>query len=103
VVLEEEISCERCHGASEEHLRRPVQGSIINSAKLTGPTRDSICEQCHLAGVTQRILNPSKEFDDFRPASDWKMCYRLHPRGCAGLQSDQPLEAIGTQRMCSQR
>ena len=67
VFLEEGISCERCHGAIEEHLKRPAPGSIINPAKLAPAWRDSICEQCHLAGATQRILNPGKEFDDFRP------------------------------------
>ena len=63
---EEAISCARCHGAAEEHLRRPVPGSIVNPARLTPAARDSICEQCHLAGVT-RILNPGMDFDHFRP------------------------------------
>jgi len=47
---EEAISCERCHGPSERHLRNPVAGSIVNPAKLRPAARDSICEQCHLAG-----------------------------------------------------
>jgi tetratricopeptide (TPR) repeat protein len=63
---EEAISCERCHGAAAEHLRRPVPGSIVNPAKLAPAARDSICEQCHLAGVT-RVLNPGMDFDHFRP------------------------------------
>ena len=66
VFAEEAISCERCHGSGEVHLRRPVPGSVVNPAKLEPAARDSICEQCHLAGVT-RILNPGRNFGDFRP------------------------------------
>jgi hypothetical protein len=62
---QEAISCERCHGPSEEHLRKPVPGSIVNPAKLSGAARDSICEQCHLSGVI-RIPNPGKKVEDFR-------------------------------------
>ena len=63
---EEAISCDRCHGSPEEHLRWPAPGSIVNPAKLTGAARDSICEQCHLAGIA-RIPNPGMEVADFRP------------------------------------
>lgn len=66
MFVQEAISCERCHGAAEEHLRRPVPSSIVNPAKLEPAARDSICDQCHLAGVT-RILNPGRTFGDFRP------------------------------------
>ena len=62
----EGITCERCHGPAEEHLRKPVPGSIVNPAKLTGPARDSVCEQCHLAGEV-RIPNPGKEPGDYVP------------------------------------
>jgi hypothetical protein len=60
------IQCDRCHGPAEEHLKRPVPGSIINPAKLAGAARDSICEQCHLTGEA-RIPNPGKSVLDFRP------------------------------------
>ena len=62
----EAISCERCHGSTVEHLKRPVPGSIINPARLSGAARDSVCEQCHLSGFV-RVLNPGKSFADFRP------------------------------------
>lgn len=74
---EEAISCERCHGPSEEHLRRPVSGSIINPARLKSASRDSICEQCHLAGVI-RILNPGKQFEDFRPGEPLEDVYTVY-------------------------
>jgi photosynthetic reaction center cytochrome c subunit len=62
----EAITCERCHGSAEKHLSDPRAGTIVNPAKLEPAARDSICEQCHLLGVG-RVLNPGKEFSDFRP------------------------------------
>lgn len=63
---EEAITCERCHGSAEKHLRDPRAGTIINPQKLEPAARDSICEQCHLLGVG-RVLNPGMNFSDFRP------------------------------------
>ncbi len=60
------ITCERCHGAGEEHARHPSSKNIINPAKLAGAERDSICEQCHLEAAG-RILNPGKTWTDFHP------------------------------------
>jgi hypothetical protein len=79
VFLEEAISCRRCHGAAEAHLRRPVPGSIVNPAKLAAVARDSICEQCHLAGVT-RILNPGAHFDSFRPGQRLEEVFTVYTR-----------------------
>jgi len=62
----EAITCERCHGSAEKHLRDPRNGTIINPGKLEPAARDSICEQCHLLGVG-RVLNPGMNFHDFRP------------------------------------
>ncbi len=80
MFLEEAISCERCHGPSEEHLKRPVPGSIINPAKLAPTARDSVCEQCHLTGVTQRILNPGKDFADFHPGQRLEDVFTVYTR-----------------------
>jgi len=63
---EEAISCDRCHGDGAAHLKRPSRGSIVNPAKLAPAARDSVCEQCHLAGVT-RVLNPGRSFAGFHP------------------------------------
>jgi Tetratricopeptide repeat len=63
---EEAISCDRCHGDSTAHLKRPIPGSIVNPAKLRPAERDSICERCHLAGAI-RVLNPGKNLTDFHP------------------------------------
>jgi hypothetical protein len=63
---EEAISCDRCHGDAAAHINRPSRGSIMNPRKLTPALRDSVCEQCHLAGAV-RVLNPGKTFTEFRP------------------------------------
>jgi len=60
----EPITCERCHGPSQEHLRHPSAATIVNPAKLTGRARSSVCEQCHLEGEV-RVLNPGKSRSDF--------------------------------------
>lgn len=74
---QEAISCERCHGSTEEHLKRPLPGSIVNPAKLSGAARDSVCEQCHLIG-TVRVLNPGKKFEDFRPGQRLEEVFSLY-------------------------
>jgi hypothetical protein len=73
----EAITCERCHGSVEAHLRDPSPGSIINPAKLPRRARDSICEQCHLSGDA-RIPNPGKQLSDFRPGQDLEEVYSVY-------------------------
>jgi hypothetical protein len=84
VFLEEGISCERCHGPADEHLRRPVPRSIVNPAKLAPAARDSVCEQCHLTGESQRILNPGKEFSDFHPGQRLEEVFTVYTRAGGG-------------------
>jgi predicted CXXCH cytochrome family protein len=62
------ISCERCHGSAQAHLRKASPGSIVNPAKLSSAARDSVCEQCHLEGEV-RILNPGRHWQDFQAGS----------------------------------
>ncbi len=76
------ISCDRCHGAGENHRRHPVPGTIVNPAKLAVRERDSVCEQCHLEGATV-VLNPGKYWWDFRPGEaleevETHYVYRTH-------------------------
>jgi hypothetical protein len=60
------IGCDRCHGDPSAHLRAPLPGTIVNPARLSPRARDSVCEQCHLAGEV-RIPNPGKSIADFQP------------------------------------
>jgi hypothetical protein len=77
VFLAQSISCDRCHGPGETHAKRPVPGSILNPAKLRGAARDSICEQCHLAGEI-RIPNPGKSMEDFQPGQSVEDSYTVY-------------------------
>ncbi len=74
------IQCDRCHGPAGAHLRKPVPGSIINPAKVAPAARDSICEQCHLAGQI-RIPNPGKAIADFRPGERVEDVFTVYVTG----------------------
>ena len=63
------IGCDRCHGPTADHVRRPSAKNIVNPAKLKGTARDSVCVQCHLLGEA-RILNPGKELEDFHAGQE---------------------------------
>jgi hypothetical protein len=70
------INCERCHGPGEVHVQRMMAGkvvdtsqhidySIVNPGDLTADLQMSLCQRCHLQGVS--VLNPGKAWEDFRP------------------------------------
>jgi hypothetical protein len=90
------ISCDRCHGSSEAHLKKPVPGSILNPAKLNGAARDSICEQCHLAGEI-RIPNPGRTLADFHPGERTEDVFTVYvatginPRGLKVISHSEQL------------
>jgi hypothetical protein len=65
----EPIGCDRCHGPSTDHVRLPSAKNIVNPSKLAPRARNSICEQCHLEGVT-RLLNPGKTWRDYHPGEE---------------------------------
>lgn len=73
----EGITCERCHGPVERHLRDPRAGTIVNPAKLERAARDSICEQCHLFGVA-RVPNPGKKLSDFSPGQPLEDTFTIY-------------------------
>ncbi|MGH9581958.1 MAG: hypothetical protein ACRD4O_03350, partial [Bryobacteraceae bacterium] len=76
-IAEEGIQCERCHGDASRHLKNPVPGSILNPATLPVAARDSICEQCHLAGEV-RVPNPGRNISDFRPGEPLEDVYSTY-------------------------
>ncbi|TAL61138.1 MAG: tetratricopeptide repeat protein [Bacteroidetes bacterium] len=70
------ISCERCHGPGEIHIKEKTAGivvdtskyidySIVNPAKLTIDLQFDVCQRCHLQG--NAVLKEGKSFLDFRP------------------------------------
>lgn len=76
-ITAEGITCDRCHGPADAHLRNPVSGSIINPAKLPERARDSVCEQCHLSGEA-RIANPGKQLSDFHPGQNLEDVFSVY-------------------------
>jgi hypothetical protein len=93
------ISCECCHGPGQLHnqemakkRRRPsqkVDTSIVNPAKLLPRLADDICMNCHQGGHT-RILQPGKDYLDFRPGTP---LYRTAAIFKVPLKKEQRAEA----------
>jgi hypothetical protein len=101
VFASESISCDRCHGSPEEHLRRPSPGSIVNPGRLPAAARDSVCEQCHLAGVA-RILNPGESFRGLQTrAAIGRDVYGFHCWRPSRLPRDQPRGATCPEHVCA--
>ena len=61
---EDGVACERCHGLGSDHIA--AGKAMLNPAKLAPTERDSICEQCHLAGEI-RVAKAGKDDLAFRP------------------------------------
>ncbi len=70
------ISCERCHGPGELHVKQFENGevvdtskyidySIVNPAKLSIDSQFDLCSRCHLQG--NAVLKENKSFYDFKP------------------------------------
>jgi predicted CXXCH cytochrome family protein len=97
------IGCERCHGDSSEHVRRPGRENIVNPGKLTIRARDSVCEQCHLEGVA-RILNPGKALYDFKPGMDLEATLAIYvaKQPIAGVRAVSQEEQLAASE-CSKR
>lgn len=58
------ITCQRCHGSGEAHLRG--KGTIVNPAKLSPELRDAICMECHFEG-TVAVQQRHKHLEQFQP------------------------------------
>lgn len=44
------ITCEACHGESNEHAVTSGKAKVVNPARLSAELRDSVCISCHLEG-----------------------------------------------------
>ncbi|MEX2027464.1 MAG: cytochrome c3 family protein, partial [Pirellulaceae bacterium] len=91
-IIEEAISCERCHGPGALHVHKHSTGtssaaagsesldySIVNPAHLSRELAEAVCQQCHLrAGAT--VVSRGRRIDDFRPGlplTDFRQDYTL--------------------------
>ena len=68
------ISCERCHGPGEQHVRKysgrepdlSSNDTIVNPAELPRAAAEAVCSQCHLQGDAQ-VLVSRQPMEAFRP------------------------------------
>jgi hypothetical protein len=95
------VSCERCHGDASAHLAHPQRGNIVNPEKLPVAERDSICEQCHLAGEA-RFPKPGRRLVDFRPGQRLSNYLAVFVAGGdrSGIRVNSHTEALSQSR-CS--
>jgi hypothetical protein len=71
------ITCDRCHGPTEAHLRKPSRANIVNPVRLPPAARASVCEQCHLSGEA-RITNPGRRITDFQAGQDLEGFFSIY-------------------------
>ncbi len=90
----ESISCDRCHGDAEAHLRNPERGNIVNPANLSDRARDSVCEQCHLSGEI-RIINPGRRWGDFKPGRELEEFLSVYIGETRSELPGAPIKVIG--------
>lgn len=62
------ITCEACHGNSQEHVVSRGKAKVANPAKLDADRRDSICISCHLEGDVS-VERAGRSALDYRPGA----------------------------------
>lgn len=87
------IGCNRCHGRGDSHVRHPSRWNIVNPARLAGGARDSVCEQCHLAGEA-RVANPGREAKEFQPDEALEEIFSTYVFASASGQGNASLKVI---------
>ena len=90
---EEAISCARCHGPSDEHLKSPIASTIFNPARAAPRERDSVCEQCHLSGLV-RVLNPGQTFGSFEPGRRLEEFWSVFVAAANGAGEQSPFQVV---------
>jgi tetratricopeptide (TPR) repeat protein len=100
--LQAGISCERCHGAGNEHVSAMTSGNqqkrsgIVNPARLEPARRDSICAQCHLTGAV-RIARARDKGGAWRPGealTDYSAFFTWSGAGAAPLRVNSHFEEL---------
>jgi hypothetical protein len=99
----EPIGCERCHGDGVAHAAHPRRDNIVNPARLAPRARDSVCEQCHLAGDV-RLAQAGKPVANYRPGADLSEFVAVFTAGAPrrGIRVNAHAEALAASR-CRQQ
>ncbi len=90
------VQCARCHGDAESHE------GLVNPRRLPPRLRDSVCEQCHLAGRV-RLARVGKRIEDFRPGLELGEFVEVITGGAAaGVRVNGHAESLAMS-LCKQR
>jgi len=90
------VQCARCHGDAESHE------GLVNPRKLPARLRDSVCEQCHLAGRV-RLARVGKRMEEFRPGRELGEFVEVMTGGAAaGVRVNGHAESLAMS-VCKQR
>ena len=95
----EPIGCERCHGDGRDHAAHPKRENIVNPARLPSRARDSVCEQCHLAGDV-RLAQAGQPLGSYRPGADLAQFVAVFTAGVPrpGARVNAHAEALAASR-----
>ena len=80
------ITCEACHGDSEEHVRSKGKAEIVNPSRLDAERRDSVCISCHLEGDTS-VERAGHNALEYRPGDAISTYLVYYVRGGADLMA----------------
>lgn len=60
------ITCEACHGDTQQHVASGGKTAVVNPQKLNAERRDSVCISCHLEGDIS-VERPGHMAIDYKP------------------------------------
>jgi hypothetical protein len=80
------ITCESCHGDSEDHLHSGGKAPIVNPAHLDADQRDSVCISCHLEGDVS-VERAGKSPLNYRPGESISTYLAYYIRGSQNLRT----------------
>ena len=60
------ITCEACHGDTQQHVASGGKAPVVNPQKLDAVRRDSVCISCHLEGDIS-VERPNRSAIDYKP------------------------------------
>ncbi len=60
------ITCEACHGNTQQHVATGGKSAVVNPQKLNAELRDSVCISCHLEGDIS-VERPGRSAIDYKP------------------------------------